>query len=74
MGISVSDTKVAMLGSVSKLVSLLSTLGVGGVSRAGSWVRPMSISGSLGGDVLCSLSAGGGVTLTAGGVGLSESG
>lgn len=71
MGIKVAATKVAMLGSVSKLVSLLSALGVGEVSRDGSSVRPISGSGATGGDVLCSVSS---VALTGGGVGLSELG
>lgn len=71
MGIKVAATKVAMLGSVSKLVSLLSALGVGEVSRDSSSVRPTSGSGATGGDVLCSVSSG---ALTGGGVGLSELG
>lgn len=60
-----------MLGSLSKLVSLLSALGVGGVSRGGSSVRLISGSGASGGDVLSSVSS---VTFTGGGVGLSELG
>lgn len=68
MGIKVAATKVAMLGSVSMLVSLRSAVGVGEVTGGGRSVRPTLISGSgaSGGDVLCSTS------LPGGGVGLSE--
>lgn len=70
MGIKVAATNMAMLGSVSKFVSLLSAAGVGDVTRGGRSVRPMLISGSgaSGGDVPCSIS------LPGGGVGLSELG
>lgn len=70
MGIKVAATNVAILGSVSKLVSLLSAVGVGEVGTGGRSVTPLLISGSgaSGGDVLCSIS------LPSGGVGLSELG
>lgn len=70
MGIRVAATKVGMLGFVSKLVSLLSAVGVGEVTRGGRSVRPALISGSgaLGGDMLCS------VSFPGGGVGLSRLG
>lgn len=70
MGIKVAATKVAILGSVSELVSLLSPVGVGEVTRGGRSVRPTLISGSgaPGGDVLCCIS------LTGRGVGLGKLG